>query len=123
MSTDKSLDILDAIYRDAALVEAEHGASTADDRRWAKDLRARLKERIAEKRRALLPATSAVKKARPIRPWILAMVYDELVARIGFLTKTGVGSVQVAHRNLSGLSLDDLRQILNALEPDPTSED
>jgi hypothetical protein len=115
-AADKSIDILDAIYRDAALVEAEQGESTPEDRRWAKDFRARLQSRIAEERRALLPAATVPKKARPIRPSILAMTYDALLARIAVLTERLGDSVQFAHRHKTDLSIDDLRQILEALE-------
>jgi hypothetical protein len=122
MSTDKSIDILDAIYRDAALVEAEEGKATAEDRRWAKEFRGRLQLRIAERRRALLPQTSAPKKARPVRPSILAMIRDALLARIAFLTERMGDPVQFAWRHRTDLSDDDLRQILEALEdPEPTT--
>lgn len=122
MSTkDKNLEILDAIYHDAALVEAEHGKSTADDQQWARGVRSSVQARLAEMRRNLTPAASAPKKATPIRPSLLALGRDALLERLTQLTTRMGGAVQYAHRHLGGLTDDDLRRLIDTL--DPTSPD
>jgi hypothetical protein len=76
--------------------------------------------RLAEMRRNLLPTTTAPKQAKPIRPSTLAKQRDELIELIGAITGRMGGAVQFAHRHLSGLSLNDLRRVYDALTPDIT---
>lgn len=118
---DKNLEILDAIYNDAALVEAEHGKSTAEDQTWARGVRGKVQARLAEMRRNLTPAAEAPKKAKPIRASLLAMGRDALLERLTQLTTRMGGAVQYAHRHLGGLTDDDLRRLIDTL--DPTSPD
>lgn len=116
---DKNLEILDAIYNDVALVDAEDGDATPEDRRWAGEVRNRVQARLAELRRNLLPAEAPPRPAKPIRAKYLAMARDALLSAVDEITQRMGGTVQVAHRNLSGLSDDDLRRLLETLDPDP----
>ncbi|NVB80969.1 MAG: hypothetical protein HOV81_21410 [Kofleriaceae bacterium] len=114
---DKNLEILDAIYNDAALTEAESGTASPDDKKWAQGVRSNVQARLAEMRRNLTPAVAPAKKAKPIRPSLLALGRDALVERLTQLTQKMGGAVQFAHRHLAGLSDDDLRRLIDTLEP------
>lgn len=119
MTKDKpnSLDVIDAISHQAALAEAENGVSTAEDRRWSKDLGVTIEARLAELRRNLTPAEVVPERAAPIRPSLLAMARDALIAAITRITQVRGSAVQYAYRDLRGLSDDDLRRLLDTLEP------
>lgn len=119
---DKNLEILDAIYNDAALAEAESGAATAEDKKWAQGVRSNVQARLAEMRRSLTPAAAPARKAKPIRPSLLALGRDALVERLTQLTQRMGGAVQFAHRHLGGLSDDDLRRLIDTLEPNPSED-
>lgn len=112
-----SVDVLDEISYQAALSEAEHGAVRKDDAAWSRELGKRLDARIAELRRNLLPAHAPIEKATPIRPSILAMGRDALLARIAELGRAMGGSLQYAYRDLRTLSDDDLRRLLDIMDP------
>jgi hypothetical protein len=113
-----AVEILDAISHQVALEEAENGKSTAADLRWSRELGVKLDARLAELRRKLMPADVMMEKAKPIRPSTLAMARDALIAGIErFMASIG-GTVQYAHRNLKGLSDDDLRRLYDTIDPD-----
>jgi hypothetical protein len=114
---DKNLEILDAIYNDAALADAEAGTATPEDKKWAREVRSSVQARLAEMRRNLTPAAAPAKKAQPIRPSLLALGRDALVERLTQLTQRMGGAVQFAHRHLAGLSDDDLRRLIDTLDP------
>ncbi|HET9989440.1 MAG TPA: hypothetical protein VFQ65_13005 [Kofleriaceae bacterium] len=118
-NTDKNVEILDAIYEEAALDAAEHGTNPPADRSWAREVGKRVQARLAELRRNLVPATAPVVQAQPIRPSLLALGRDALIAKLDELTRRLGSSVQYAHRNLEGLSDDDLRRLIDTLDPDP----
>lgn len=120
---DKNLEILDAIYNDAALVEAEEGKSTPEDQRWARDVRSNVQARLAEMRRNLTPAATPVKKAKPVRPSLLAMGRAALIERLSQLTLKMGGAVQYAHRHLAELNDDDLRRLIDTLDPEPSDSE
>ena len=111
---DKNLEILEAIFHEAALVEAEEAESTPEEKQKAAAIMSRLDAQVAELRRNLAVAPN--KPARPIRLSILAMTRDALIAAIDALTSSQ--QIQVAHRNLSTLSDDDLRRLLESITPD-----
>jgi hypothetical protein len=110
---DKNLDALEAIFHDAALAAAEEGESTPEKQAWAAGVRQRLEQRVADMRRSLAPAG---KPAKPIAARYLAMARDAVIARLEELVLGG--RVQIAHRNLSALSDDDLRRLLESIDPD-----
>lgn len=115
---DKNVEILDAIYQEAALEAAEHGKSAPEDRPWAREVGKRVQARLAELRRNLVPAATPVAQAQPIRPSLLALGRDALLAKLDELIARLGTSVQYAHRNLEGLSDDDLRRLIDTLDPD-----
>ena len=109
-----SSEILDAIYQEASL-DAMADKTTADDRRWADGVSKRVQSRLAELRRNLVPAAAPLARAKPVRPSLIAMGRDALLAKLVSLTGP---SVRYAHRNLDGLSDDDLRRLVDTLDPD-----
>ncbi|MEJ7597428.1 MAG: hypothetical protein WKG01_05920 [Kofleriaceae bacterium] len=111
--------MLDEISYQAALAEAERGKSTREDDSWSRQLGEMLDVRVAELRRNLLPAPAPIEKARPIRKSLLVLGRDALVERITELTQRMGGAVQYAHRDLRGLSDDDLRRLLDMIDPAP----
>jgi hypothetical protein len=115
-----SRDAVDAILHDAALADAERGRSTPQQKRIALQVRGAVQVRLAELRRGLLPAVEPPVKARPIPPSLLVLGRDALVARLEALTRARGGAIQYAHRNLAGLSDDDLRRLIDLLETDAT---
>ena len=123
MTKDKpnDLDILDEVSHQAALADAEHGRSSADDQKWSRALGTVMEARLAELRRNLTPAEAPTERAKPIRPSLLAMARDALIEAINRITQVRGGAVQYAHRELRGLTDDDLRRLLDTLEPDPTN--
>lgn len=112
-------DVLDELSYQAALAEADHGSSAADDARWSRELDAKLQARLAELRRNLLPAAAPIQKAKPIRARWLALQRDALIAKLTEITQTMAGAVQYAHRDLQELSDNDLRQLLDLLDTSP----
>jgi hypothetical protein len=87
--------------------------STEDDRRWAREQHAQMQARIAAMRRQHTPRHPAIERAPQPGPEILAMTRAELLARLNSLSQGG--AVQYAHRNLTALTDEDLRQMLAVL--------
>lgn len=108
-------DVLDTIYDETGQVELERGKHSREQMRWAKGVVATLRERIAEKRRALVPDQVSRTKAKPISDAARALDRDGLIAKLTEFARRGP-NVQFAFRNLKGLSDDDLRRILDLLE-------
>src|SRR4051794_24922897 len=109
------VEVLDAISYQLALSEAQHGKSTSDDERWSRQLGEELKARLAEMRRNLLPAAT-VETAKPIPAALRELARDVLIAKITAFTQAMGGALQYAHRDLSGLSDDDLRRLLHLIQ-------
>lgn len=114
-------EILDEVSHQAAEAAVAARKTSKDDRHWSRALGARLDARLAELRRNLTPPESPVEPAKPIRPSTLAMARDVVIAAIERLTQSMGGTVQLAHRNLTQLSDDDLRRLYDLL--DPTAHD
>ena len=115
----KNLNTLDGAIHEAALVEAEQGTSTPSEREWDEGVAASVHARLAELRRNLVPAADPPSKARPIRPSLLSLGREALLARLEALMLAMRGGVQYAHRDLAMLSDDDLRQMIDLIEPTP----
>jgi hypothetical protein len=112
-----SLDVLDELSHHAALHEARRGESTAADRAWSREVGDLLEARLAELRRRLTPEDAPPEQAPPIPRRLFELGRDALLARITAITSAMGGTVQYAHRNLKGLSDDDLRRLLATLDP------
>jgi hypothetical protein len=112
-----AVEILEELSHQAALHDAKHGKSTAEDRLWSRQLGEALEVRLAELRRNLTPDDAPPEKAAPIPKSLFALGRDALIARIAAVTNAMGGTVQYAHRNLKGLSDDDLRLLLATIDP------
>lgn len=125
MTKDKpnNLDVLDEVLHHAALAEAEHTTSSTEDRQWSRALGTALEARLAELRRNLTPTEVPIERAKPIRPALLAMARGAVIAAIQRITEVRGGDVQYAHRDLRGLSDDDLRRLLDTLDPEPSASE
>jgi hypothetical protein len=117
MSNSDHEQILDELSYQAALAEADHGTSTRADDRWSRELGDKLQARLAQLRRNLLPAAAPIQKAKPIRAKWLELAREQLLAALAALSVDE--GVQYAHRDLQGLSDNDLRQLLDLLDTSP----
>jgi len=117
---DKSIEALEAIFEDAAKADAKDPSKiTPEDRAWADKQRAQWKARIAEARRELALPGAEPSAPPPIRAKYQAMNRDALLAAFVEASQRMGGQLQVAHRNLSDLSDDDLRRLLETLDAQP----
>jgi hypothetical protein len=121
-NADKDLRTLDVITTEAGLVAMDEPSSTEDDRRWARDVVASARLRIAELRRGLLPAVVPIRRIETMRPGLAELSRDALVAVLSRLTDTLGAQVQYCHRNLDALSDNDLRLLIQVIESSTTPE-
>jgi hypothetical protein len=113
---DKNLRILDAVYHEVALVEADEGTVTPELRRDVDAIMAYTRERLAELRRAELRRQAAPRiEAAPVRASILVMTREAIVARLRVLWSVQGGAI-LAHRDFAGMADDDLRSALEDAE-------
>lgn len=108
--------LLDALAYDIAIDEAERGISSDSDD-WATDVDAILREQLAVMQRSLTPRDVKVRRMKPISPALLIMARDVLIAMVDDLRSSG--SLRYAHRELSILSDDDLRRLIELQRIDP----
>ena len=117
---DKNVRTVEAVYHEAALVAAEEGASTRETRAAASRLARFAQERVAEARRAAVARVPrAVEERKPIRPSLLAMTRDALLARIeelraGHSRALAFGALH--HKLSDSISDDDLRSMIEDAE-------
>jgi len=109
-------ETLQAILEHLAMAE-DDTEPTEDDLRWAREQHAQMQARIAAMRRQHTPSHPPIDRVPPPGPQILAMTRAELLARLESLNQDG--AVQYAHRKLTGLTDDDLRQMLAILLEPP----
>ena len=112
-----AITILDAVIDHVAEEEAENGVSTAQEVRWAQDLRRKMQSRIAALRRQLTPVQPVVRRSVPIGSEIRVLDREGLLAQLEALRQDG--DVRYAHQDLTGLSDADLRRML-AILMEPT---
>jgi hypothetical protein len=111
-----SIEVLDALADAAARYEMEEGKPTRASRAAAARYRTHIDNQLAAMRRQDLAKLGAVRiERREIRPDLLAMARDALVARV--LTYQQQGYAQgFAHRKLTSISDDDLRTMIQDIE-------
>ena len=114
---DQDIRTLDIITREVGLLELEDPQMTAEDRRWADGVVADMHARIAEFRKKRLPETvPPIKKAEPISKRLREMPRAALEALYAKLHEALGPRMQVAFRNLSELSDNDLRRLVQKME-------
>jgi len=102
--------LLDALAYEIAVHEAEHGKSSADSERWAREVDVVVRARLAEMGRRLTPQNVKIRRMKPISASLATLGRDVLVSMIEQLRSAG--SLRYAHRELSGLTDDDLRRLI-----------
>jgi hypothetical protein len=114
---DKNLRILDAVYHEIALIDAEEGPVTPELRRDVDAIMAYTQGRLAEMKRAERRQLSSVPAsiAPIVRPSILAMTRDAIMARLAALY-AAQPCAGLAHRDLARMTDDDLRTALEDAE-------
>jgi hypothetical protein len=116
---EKNIRILDAVFHEAALVEAEDGTVTPELRADVDAIMAHVQDRLAALNRAAkrrhLALVPAAPVAREVRPSILAMTRDAILARLADLCASQPRAL-LAHRDFAGMDDDDLRSALEDAE-------
>lgn len=112
-----AIDMLDALSREAAFAAAECDSRPSDTE--SHDVQAALafaRRELARQARADVAPAAAV--VRPVRPSILAMSRDAVIARLRELQAAAGGApLAVSHRHFAGdISDADLRTMLEDLE-------
>ena len=112
---EKDLNTFMAIAHEVALVDAFDIQTTPDVRRRATVLAKFAQERSAAMRRAEVARRPVRTVSGDVRPSILAMARDAVFARLRDLW-TMHPELQLAHRDCTGMSDDDLRSALEDAE-------
>lgn len=115
---------LDAIFHDAALLEAEQRGDLDAPEVWANSLATSLRAEVARQRQA---AMHAVPRAAPvpmiIPPRIQAMSRSELETHLATLRQQAGPTLQLAYRKLEEQTEGDLRILVALLEQANDQED
>ena len=115
--TSNEHDVLDHLTYEAGVADIDEELTAAADQRWAHDLVHSYQGPIAAARRALLPPDVRIEQAEPIRPSLLALTREALLARLAALSAAYGPNLQYAYRVLIRASDDDLRRLVQTLEP------
>ena len=108
----KHLATLEALADAAVAVELEEGVPDKDSRAAGARYHALVSDRLGEMRRAeLARIAEPSRERRPIRPALLGMARDALVAEYARL-KASHPELGFAHRKLSEITDDDLRTMI-----------
>lgn len=111
-TTHKNLDVLEALADAAARVEDEEGKPTAASKAAAHRYDALISNRFADMRRAELRHVGAANVERKVIPdWLLAMPRAALEATLEAM-RNACPSLGFAHRNLTEITDDDLRTMI-----------
>ena len=112
---DKDIKAFEALSHEIATEKAENVKMTPELRREARALVDFAKDRIAEMRREERKEKAASKASAAVRPSILAMTRDAIMARLGELCAAHPQMV-LAHKDFAEMSDDDLRSALEDAE-------
>ncbi len=118
MTTRNDLDALDLLFHEVALSEAD-SVSTRAERRQERDILAAVRAMTAATRRARYldeMTTPEPMSLGALPAKLLLWTRDALLARIVAIAETNPGAVRYAHQELSGLSDNDLRRLVQMLE-------
>ena len=115
---DRDVRILDAVFHEAALIEADEGVVTPELRRDVDAIMAYARQRLAGMRRAEMRRATGDRPmiaAAPVRPSIFAMTRESILARLATLCTVHRGAV-FAHRDFAEMTDEDLRSALEDAE-------
>src|SRR5262245_59257480 len=98
------------------LVAVESGEPDEEARldAWARSVRQKVDTQLAALRRQHMPARPVPRRAVAISDEIRSLDREALLARLEILRQSP--DVQIAHLDLSGLTEDDLRQLVAEIE-------
>lgn len=115
-------DVWDTILHNVALDEAEDRApEDARDRQWAEGLAREARAQIERMRHDFLSRTTE-KRRLVSKPELRDLDRESLLARLARLLAQAGPSVQLAYRDLSHQSDDDLRLLVTVIEePSPSA--
>ena len=98
--------------------EAEDPEFTPEEDAWARNVRQGVETKLAALRRQLTPLEPKRKRVAPIPDEIRALDRPELLSQLQLLRSRL--SLRYAHMDLTGLSTDDLRQMVATILEPPT---
>lgn len=108
----KHIDVLEALADAAARSEEDDGRPTPASRAAASRYQALISDKMAEMRRAELDRHGpAIVERKPIPDWLLAMPRAALETMLAALRES-CPSLGFAHRNLTEVTDDDLRTMI-----------
>ena len=108
---DRDLRTYGAILQAVAWEESKYMPDTPEDVRVAEELAAFTREQVAARRRAELTRRPSNVVSGAVRPSILAMARDQVVALLSAL-RTQHPTLAFCHRELEAVTDDDLRSAL-----------
>ena len=113
--------VFDAVMDHVALEHAESAeVFTPEEDRWARGVRQRVDRELAALRRQLTPTQPRRKRLPPIPDELLALDREALIGRLTSLRQAS--GVRYAHQDLTGLTCEDLRQLIVAILEPPREE-
>ena len=113
--------VLDAVMDHVALEHAESAeVFTPEEDRWAHGIRQRVDRELVALRRQLTPARPRHKRLPPIPDELLALDREALIGRLTSLRQAS--GVRYAHQDLTGLTREDLQQLIVAILEPPREE-
>ena len=113
--------VVDAVMDHVAMEYAESAeVFTPEEDAWARGVRQRVDRELAALRRQLTPSQPRHKRLPPIPDELLALDRQALLVRLTSLHQAS--GVRYAHQDLTGLTCDDLRQMIVAISEPPTEE-
>lgn len=116
MKTNNNMNILDALADEAARYEVEEGKPTPESRAATIHYRGLIDDRLAAMRRAELEQLGPVHvERRAIRSDLLTLTRDALIAWLMKL-EAKFPALGFAHRNLTDVTDDDLRTMIEDAE-------
>lgn len=108
---DRDLRTYGAIMQAVAWEESKFLPDTAEDQRAGEALAAFAREQVAARRRAELAARPSNVVCGAVRPSILAMARDQILAQLSAL-RAQHPTLAFCHRELEAVTDDDLRSAL-----------
>jgi hypothetical protein len=113
----RNSDVWDQILHEVALDAAQSEQRDSErDRLWADDLAASTRVHLAKMRHEFLLRTAATKTPIAVKAELLALDRPSLLARLASLLEHAGPSAQLAYRDLSHQSDDDLRLLVTVIE-------
>jgi hypothetical protein len=105
---------LEVVLEQVSAESSDDPDEVARENAWAHAVRQKVDTQLAALRRQLNPARSTPRRAARISDELLVLDRDCLLARLAILRQAP--EVRISHLELSGLTTDDLRQLVAEIE-------